>query len=251
MAEVPLVRAGRARWQPGGDLLANEEMKGARASRERRREAEVGDHELAAEIGRRRQHVRRLEGHEGYRVTRRQHRPVRARAIGVEAARQVDRHAHRSPPRQRFHALGRRPVQRTGQSGPKERVDKQRRVPEVAIRRARFELPDLEADPPADLQLQGAVRRKLPAEPIEAERHFETARREVTSDGEAIPAVVAWATDHGNTSLLRERRGQRLDHGERGVLHQHRSRHPQLFDRPPIEVARLRRGQDSHPTLRT
>ena len=64
--------------------------------------------------------------------------------------------------------------------------------------------------------------------------------------GEAVAAVVACAADDRGALAVGEVLEDRVDDGDRGVLHQDDRRDAEAFDRAAIDLLHFFRGEDLH-----
>ena len=176
----------------------------------RRRDADVGDHEIAAVGVGGRQDQRNLRRRQRHRHRRLDRLPVELVRVRRHAGRQIDGDDRHAEPvdvgDDRLEQAGQRPVE----AGADDRVDDQVALgdlAEVQLPLLRVgDLHDGEADAAEDLEVDARVAADVADAAEQEHRRLDAALRQRPRDDEAVAAVVAAAAQHARPCWWRDPR---------------------------------------------
>ncbi len=216
------------------------------SSHDRQRDADVGDHQVAAVRVGRRQHEGDLRRGERHRHRRLDGLPLDLVAVGRQPGRQVDRDDRNTA--DRFTSATtvssmplnwpRKPVPRMASTISSHCGD----LAEVQFPLLRVgDLDDRQADAAEHFQVRARIAAHVRDAPEQEHRRLDAALDQRPRDDEAVAAVVPAAAQHRDVAgqQVVERRFHRRDRLPPGVLHQDDRRDTDVLDRAAIGLAHL------------
>ncbi len=251
VAVVPLVAVGTARTEQMAQLLGREQAQVAFGRfDQRRRNTQVGNHDLSCRPGGGRKKVGDLGSRKGDGEIGADVGPGNGGAAARQPAGKIDRDPGPLGPVQLLHQRRQVPFQRPGQTGAEKGIHHQlaaraeTRGPLRSL--GALDLFDHQTRPAADAELHAGIASRFPAASGESYPHQVSARGQMASQRQTVAAVVSGSAEDGHRAGLGEALADRVGHADGRVLHQHQAGDAELLDRGAIDLAHGLGAEDAH-----